>query len=223
MSSAFFGFMKSSKGKSASEMQEELKKEKDKGEHMFTGILSRVDQGRAVSVIVPLASETDFNLHQYPEAEPLIIEKLNGANRPIRELNDLRGCARASEFLATVAELMNYALKGEKGPKSLCYVYDAPVHTLTLKRKTPLKKLAVQVKSVKVGMLVDRTYEDLMETEFVSESRATGKQCEFTIEAGTKNELRGVPVQIRYQPNWWLQVVLNLRPESATQKASAAR
>ena len=54
MSSAFFGFMKSSRGKSAAEMQEELKKEKEKGEHAFTGILSRVDAGRAVSVVVPL-------------------------------------------------------------------------------------------------------------------------------------------------------------------------
>jgi hypothetical protein len=53
--------------------------------------------------------------------------------------------------------------------------------------------------------------------------RSTGKQSEFTIEVGTKNELRGVPVQIRYQPNWWFQVVLNLRLESVTQKASAAR
>lgn len=36
-SSAFFGFMKSSRGKSVSEMQDELKKEKERGEHYFTG------------------------------------------------------------------------------------------------------------------------------------------------------------------------------------------
>src|SRR5215472_8507270 len=30
---------------------------------------------------------------------------------------------------------------------------------------------------------------------------------------GTSGSLRGIPVQIRYQPNWWFQVILNLCPE----------
>src|SRR5215475_7477879 len=59
VASAFFGFMKSSKGKSVSEMQEELKKEKAGGAHQFTGILSRVESGRAISLVVPLASDED--------------------------------------------------------------------------------------------------------------------------------------------------------------------
>src|SRR5215831_2512365 len=222
VSSAFFGFMKSSRGKSAAEMQEELKKEKDKGEHSFTGILSRVDAGRAVSVVVPLASETDFNLHQYGQAEPLILEKLNGTDRPIKEVKDLEGCARASEFLATVSELVHRALGGEKGPKALCYVYDAQLHTLRMERVAPVRRLTVLVKGARGGMLVERAYDDLLEAEFVSTNKTTGKRSEFTIEVGTKNELRGVPVQIRYQPNWWFQVVLNLRPESLTRAASAA-
>src|SRR6202040_3976385 len=48
-STAFFGFMKSSKGKSVSEMQEELRKENTRGEHQNTGILSRCQTGRASS------------------------------------------------------------------------------------------------------------------------------------------------------------------------------
>jgi hypothetical protein len=217
VSSAFFGFMKSSKGKSASEMQQELKKEKDGGEHLFTGILSRVDAGRAVSVTVPLSSPTDFNLHQYSEAEPLIFEKLSQLeDRPVRELSDTQGCARSSEFLATVAQLMDAALKGQTQSQSLCYVYNAEVNTLTLARVSPLEKLAVQVKSSKGEMMVDRTYQDLLETQFYSTNEKTGKRSDFTIALGTKGDLRGVPVQIRYQPNWWFQVVLNLRPETLT-------
>jgi len=30
--------------------------------------------------------------------------------------------------------------------------------------------------------------------------------------------MKGVPVQIRYQPNWWFQVVLNLQPDAAALK-----
>jgi hypothetical protein len=82
--SAFFGFMKSSKGKSVSEMQEELRKEKNGGEHQFTGILSRVEAGHAISLIVPLPSSEGYNLLQYAEAEPVMLERLSSSERSPR-------------------------------------------------------------------------------------------------------------------------------------------
>ncbi|HKV63533.1 MAG TPA: hypothetical protein VJO16_16630 [Candidatus Acidoferrum sp.] len=215
VSSAFFGFMKSSKGKSVSEMQEELKKEKDHGEHQFTGILSRVDAGHAISLTVPLASEIDYNLHQYAEAEPVMLEKLSSSERPVRVLENSVGCARAGEFLGTVSELLDSALENRGGPLSLCYVYDAQVNTLMIEHKASVPRLAVKVKTAKGEILSDSTFEDLLETDFVSEHRATGKRVYFTILVGTKGDQRGVPVQIRYQPNWWFQVVLNLLPKPA--------
>jgi hypothetical protein len=81
---AFFGFMKSSKGKSVSEMQAELKREKDQGEHAFTGIRSRVEPGHTFSLVVPLNSNQDFDLHQYGAAEPLMLEKLRTSEKPPR-------------------------------------------------------------------------------------------------------------------------------------------
>ena len=61
----------------------------------------------------------------------------------------------------------------------------------------------------------------------MSTHKETGKPVNFTILVGTKGELRGVPVQIRYQPNWWFQVVLNLRPNAGQSQtgtiAAAAR
>jgi hypothetical protein len=215
VSSAFFGFMKSSKGKSASEMQEELKREKDGGAHQFTGILSRVDSGRAISLTVPLASEVDYNLNQYAEAEPVMLEKLTTSDKPARVLNNPAGCSRAGEFLGTVSQLLDAALQNQGGPKSLCYVYDAQVNTLTIERTTALPTLAVKVNSAKGTTLTERTYDDLLQMDFVSSHQATGKKVYFSIFVGTKGDLRGVPVQIRYQPNWWFQVVLNLLPKQA--------
>jgi hypothetical protein len=217
VSSAFFGFMKSSKGKSVSEMQAELKKEKDRGEHQFTGILSRVDAGHAISLTVPLASDIDYNLHQYAEAEPLMLEKLSSSERPARILENPAGCSRAGEFLGTVSELLDSALQNHGAPLSLCYVYDAEVNTLMIEHAASVPKLAVKVNAAKGGILADRTYEDLIQTDFVSSNRATGKRVFFSIFVGTKGDLRGVPVQIRYQPNWWFQVVLNLLPKPAPQ------
>lgn len=212
VSSAFFGFMKSSKGKSVAEMQQELKKEKDQGAHQFTGILSRVEPGNALSLVVPLASDQDFNLHEYSQAEPVMFDKLSSSDRPVRTLAQAGGCARESGFLGTVSELLDAALAGKTGANSLCYVYDAQVNTLKLEQATPVDKLVVKVNSSKGEVLLEKTYENLIQAELVSEHQLTGKRVNFTILLGTRGELRGVPVQIRYQPNWWFQVVLNLRP-----------
>ncbi len=217
VASAFFGFMKSSRGKSVSEMQEELRKEKDQGEHQFTGILSRVETGRAISLVVPLASNEDYTLHQYAEAEPVMLEKLSASDRPARILDNASGCSRAGEFLGAVAQLADGVVEGGKAPRSLCYVYDAQVNTLTLEHVEPLQKLSVKVNSSKGGTLTEKTYDELLQADFVSSHQATGKRVYFTILLGTQGALRGVPVQIRYQPNWWFQVVLNLLPKTTPQ------
>jgi len=211
-SSTFFGFIKSSKGKSVSEMQDELKKEKDHGEHLFTGILSTVEKDRAASLVVPLPSETDFSFGQYEQAEPLMMERLRASDRPVRQLPNGGGCANAGEFLTAVSALVDQALAAHAAPVSRCYVYDAQVNTLTLERAALVPDLAVHVKAAKGGTLLEKSYRNLLEADFTSEHQLTKKRVHFTIVLGMQGNLRGVPVQIRYQPNWWFQVVLNLRP-----------
>jgi len=198
VSSVFFGFMKSSKGKSVSEMQEELKKEKAGGEHQF--------------------SNQDYHSKQYAEAEPLMMEKFRSSDRLPRTQDIGAECPRASEFLGTVSQLANQAVESAQAPKSLCYVYDAQVITLTLERVEPVRKLNVKVNAIKGGALIEQSYGDLVQADFVSANRKTGRRVNFTMVLGTKGKLRGVPVQIRYQPNWWFQIVLNLLPESKLQK-----
>jgi hypothetical protein len=210
VSSAFLGFMKSSRGKSASEMQEELKKEKEQGTHLFTGIVSRVEAGRATSLIVPLQSQTDYNLHQYDQAQPVMLERIAASDRPVKTLQPPAACPRAAQFLGTVAALLDAALDGAKTPASLCYVYDAQENTLTVERTVLLAKFPVQLRGAKGVTLLETEYQNLLQVDFVSTHRTTDKKVYFTILAGTQGALRGVPVQIRYQPNWWFQVVLNL-------------
>ncbi|GAC1664562.1 MAG: hypothetical protein PVS2B2_18130 [Candidatus Acidiferrum sp.] len=215
VSSAFFGFMKPSRGKSASEMQGELKKEKEEGTYLFTGILSRAEAGRATSLIVPLQSRTDYNLHQYDAAQPIMLERIESSDSPVKTLQPPAACPRAGEFLGTVSALLDAALQGRKAPISLCYVYDAKENTLTVERTQQLAKFPVQLHGAKGVTLLDTEYENLLQIDFVSIHLTTGKKTYFSILAGTQGALRGVPVQIRYQPNWWFQVVLNLRKDPA--------
>ena len=215
--SAFFGFMKSSKGKSVSEMQGELAKESSQSEHLFSAILSRVESGRALSLIVPMRSNVDYNLYQLDEAQSYVFDEFLSSSRPLKEIPSAPQCPRNSGFLGTVAELIDAALAGQKTPVSLCYVYDAQVHTLSLRSVTPLSQLTVRNHppdaTDKTATAV-QTYSNLLEAEFLSESKESGKHSSFTLVLGTTGRLRGIPLQIRYQPNWWFQVVLNLCPES---------
>jgi hypothetical protein len=220
-SSAFFGFMKSSQGKSAGEMQSELQREKESGLHAFTGILSRVEPSRALSLVVPLQSETDFNLHDYTQAEPVMLERLASSARPLRALQDPSRCPRAAEFLATVAELMDAALADSRAPLSRCYVYDAQENTLVLEKITPIESLPVRLHGAGNTVLLGTTYKHLLQLDYVSTHKLTGKSVSFTLYVGTQGTLRGVPVQICYQPNWWFQVVLNLRPEKIAPAGTA--
>lgn len=214
-SSAFFGFMKSSRGKSVAEMQRELKKEGEQGEHSFTGIYSRVQPSGAVSTIVPLQSDTDFNLHQYDLAEPLMLDRIAASNLPVRSFSGDGRCVRTSSFLATVAELLDASLNNRQAPLSRCYVHDAQENTLTLESVTPVASLPVQLHGANNTTLLDTTYTNLLQLEFVSTHKETGRKSHFTILTAKDGALRGVPVQIRYQPNWWFQVVLNLQPTTA--------
>lgn len=210
--SAFFGFMKSSRGKTTSEMQAELKREQEHGQHAFTGILSRVEPASAISLITNLQSDTDYNLHDYDRAEPTMLDRLRSSTQPLRSLQDDSRCPRAEEFIASVAELMEAALVSRKAPESRCYVYDAQENTLTLEHVSPVDSLPVQLHGPNNTVLLNTSYASLLQLDFVSTHKLTGKKVYFSILEGAQDELRGVPVQIRYQPNWWFQVVLNLLP-----------
>jgi hypothetical protein len=215
--SAFFGFMKSSRGKSVAEMQDELKKEKERGQHSFTGILSRVDSSRALSMIVPMQSDTDYNLHQYDLAEPLMLERIGVSGRPVKTLLDPARCPGSNAFMSTVADLMAVAVNGARGSISRCYVHDAQENTLTLERVFTVDNLPVQLHGPKNITLLNTAYHDLLQMDFVSTHKETGKKVYFTMFVGTQGAQRGVPLQIRYQPNWWFQVVLNIRPAKSSQ------
>jgi hypothetical protein len=151
------------------------------------------------------------------EAQSYVLDEFLSAGRPVKKIPSADQCPRNAGFLETVAELIDAALQGRSTPVSLCYVYDAQVQTLTLRGATPLNQLTVRTHlpgPVKDAAVVEQKYSDLVEAEFLSESKESGKRSNFTLVLAKSGKLRGIPVQIRYQPNWWFQVVLNLSGET---------
>lgn len=215
--SAFFGFMKSSKGQSVLAMQRELSKEKTNGDHLFEGIISRVDEGRALTTSIPYTSSQDFDLHQYAEAEKATLQQLE--NNPSRHIRRLEGaarqaCPRPGEFLSTTLQLINDALAARPMPVSYCYLYNARHYKATLLSVRPIAEKNVHVTLRGKAGTLDRTYRHVKEAHFVVVGEETGSKSSFDILLGTEGNLRGAPIQITYQPNWWFQVILNLASDS---------
>jgi hypothetical protein len=222
VASAFFGFMKSSKGQSVLAMQRELSREKSNGDHLFEGIISRVDDGRALSTTVPFSSSRDFDLHQYAEAEKATLQQLE--SNPARKIHRLEGAARQScpregEFLSTTFQLMDDAVAGRPTPVSLCYIYNAHHFIATLVSTQAVAEKTVHVALRGDSRALDQTYHHLREAHFVVVGEETGSRSSFDILLGTEGNLRGAPIQVTYQANWWFQAILNLMPDSLQSSA----
>jgi hypothetical protein len=211
-SSAFFGFMKSSQGESAAAMQQELSKEKQQGHHRFEAIISRVDQGSAISTTVPFYSDRDFDFRELEPAERTVLQEIESGQD--RESHDLEGasaaCGRSNGFLSTVQDLANEALDNTRPPASLCYLFNSKEYTLTLDGTRAIAEKTVGFTLSGTRQKVEHTYHNLKEARFHAFNRATGKKTYFTLLLGTSGSLRGAPVQIDYQPNWWFRIILNL-------------
>jgi hypothetical protein len=207
-SSAFFGFMKSANDASAEDAQADIQHQSQRGTYAFSAIVSFVDKSRALSRTAPLFSEVDFNLHQVEQAQQLVIGHLTD-NRPVRRLDaPERRCAEARGFLHAVDELITHVLTVRPVPSSRCYVHNSRNYTVTLERSTRVASKRVHVER-KNGTMLEATYLNLIRAEF-SVVNDKSEWSTFELLLGRDSELRGVPVQIVYQPNWWFQVVLNL-------------
>ena len=217
-SSTFFGFMKVYNGKSVSEMQKELDREKSGHAFLFSAILNRADRNESVAKSVPFATDTDFNIHQLDQAEAVVFDQLEHTEGKVRSLAppEFRSCGRPEGFLSSVAELVDDALAGHKTPESLCYVYNGQLFRLALNRVTPVERVTVKLSLNGKPQPYVREYHNLLRARIENFNETMGRGSSFELVLGTTGALRGVPVQIDYQPNWWFQVELNLKtPEQS--------
>jgi hypothetical protein len=221
--SAFFGFMKSSQGESVGAMQQELAAEKQRGQHRFEAIISHVDPGGAVSTTVPFYSDHDYDFRELDQAQKVVLDQVQeGQDRKFHALDPTSaGCSRDGSFLTTLQELTHEALAGRPAPQSLCYVFNSRLYTVTLDAVRPVSQKTVRFTLGTTKEKVVHEYRDLEDARLHTLNRATGQKTYFGVLLGTKGSLRGAPVQINYQPNWWFRITLNLK--ASPQEMATAR
>ncbi len=213
-SGAFFGFMKAPKDDSMDTAREEVNREKEKQRYRYQGVITRIAGGRLVSSAVPISSPTDFTLFQLPIAQQMVIDQLKTTTRPTRILEpDTAGaCADSSGFLVTVRELMAADIAGNKAPITLCFSYLSWRYNMTLRHVDPLKELKVSLKMRGAASKIESTYHNLRKAELRVVNLSTKYTTDFKIAYGDSGEIKGMPVQIEFQPNWWFRITINLKP-----------
>jgi hypothetical protein len=208
--STTFGFMKSSKGANAAEMEKELASEKEDGKYFFDAILGEVHGGHSVARVANFVSPVDFDFNEYDKASAEAVTRLQALRKEPRELKlEKKTCAESRSFLFAVEELGRAAVDGKRAPIKTCYVYNSRAYTITLKDVSKVSKHDVKV-NLRSRQTLQREYTGLVQADYQVRNQETGDLSSFEVLFGTSNDLRGVPVQIRHQPNWWFQIVLDL-------------
>jgi hypothetical protein len=216
--SVFFGFMTQARSDaSASELEGQMSKEKSGKAFLYQGVLSRMDGAGGIARTVPFASDRDFDIHTYEEAKSRVFAELDGPATKTRRTEPglQQQCLRVSGFLASVAELVDAALEGNAAGRELCYLHYGELYSLRLDKMETVAQKTISYDLKKEGKTFTRTYRNLGNMQFLIRNRQTGKKTPFELLVAFEGALRGAPVRITYQPNWWFQVILNLRPEES--------
>lgn len=213
--SAFFGFMtRASSDASAEETKQQIENEKAGKGFLYQAVISHLNGSDGVAKTVPFASAREFSLRELPAAQQRVLQEFNGQPGKIRLTPpQLRAqCPRVRGFLATVAEQVDAALERGQREAEACYLHYGELYTLKLTgtERVAETKIELDLRS-DPPRPYNRTYRHLLRAKFEIFNHQTGKKTRFEMLLGTEGPLRGAPVQITFQPNWWFQVVLNLK------------
>lgn len=215
--SAFAGFMTQASGEAtAAEIQQQMADEKAGRTFRYHAMISMLGPEIGIAKRVPVALEKEMDIHQLESVKARVFSEFDSTPGRLRttEPRMRQRCPRLSGFLATVAELVDAAIERGQMRGSLCYLHYGELYTLRLAdaRRVTEKKISLEMRD---KSKFEHTYRNLLDLEFEITNHQTGKKTDFSLLMGTEGELRGAPVIITYQPNWWFQVILYLKPPAA--------
>jgi hypothetical protein len=217
--SVFFGFMTRAKAdETTEEAKARIESEKSKKEFQYQALISRLDRQQGIAKTVPFATEKELDIYQFAPMKAKVFTELGGGAGKYRETPVAlrQKCPHVGGFLASVAELVDGALQRGVTKNEVCYIHYGELYTLKLTGAKPVPEKSIHIEMKTEPKLLEHTYQNLLDTQFQIVNHQTGKKTDFTLLMATQGRLRGVPVQITYQPNWWIQIVLNLKPDQTT-------
>lgn len=166
----------------------------------FQAVATRVESGTAEWRLSRVRTAERMTVHDVGA----VIESVQQGPRDVVQQRSVTAATRPG-FLIAVADLLEMArtaaapARGKAGATPrIRYVFGDQVYEM-------------HVRSAEAGSLPFRgASTPVLKTAFETRTLATGARTQFVVTAGTTGELAGVPLEIEWQPRWWLRVRLRL-------------
>jgi hypothetical protein len=163
----------------------------------FQAVVTRVSSGTAEWRLSRVRTAERMTVHDVGA----VIESVQQGPRDVVQQRAVTAATRPG-FLVAVADLLEMARQAAAPPPGgtprLRYVFGDQVYEM-------------HVRSAEAGSLPFRgANTPVLKTAFETRTLATGARTQFVVTAGTTGELAGVPLEIEWQPRWWLRVRLRL-------------
>jgi hypothetical protein len=184
----------------------------------FKAIDARVDAGAVCAATGTFDTERDLALK---DVSALVLD-VRGRLTNVTPYDGVLAAGTRAGFLTAVAELMKdtMAARGSGGGalarlrgRTIPYVHGRFLLDMALVGAEPAEL---------AGLPGVTAAQAPVHASFEARSRDTGERYRFELDYATTGPLAGVPLVIRYQPRWWLQVELMLEADS-TRVASLQR
>jgi hypothetical protein len=161
------------------------------GRHPFKVIHGTVSGERATSRVTSIAAPEDYTFRQVQTVLDLAERTSSSGRSRVLQLP----AATRPGFLAALAEAMH-----STSPACIKYVYDGRIYEL---RETHRQHVPdVQIAGTSYGRAAA--------ADFVITSDYDGKRTPFSMTYGTEGRYAEVPLTVKYQPRWWMQVSLTI-------------
>ncbi len=175
--------------------------------HSYKAIRARIEDGTSHSSVNYMKLDEDFT---YRDLDALL-QRVPQDDARIRRLSMPEGAEPG--FLFAVRSLVDESVRA-------CQRSGAPGAAQCAQRRYVFSGTAYELRRKSIRMVREilinnRTFRQLLESEFETRNLTTGYSSEFSITYGIQDPIAGIPIRIRYRPRWWFEAELLLDGDAA--------
>jgi hypothetical protein len=181
----------------------------------FKAIDARVDGGAVCAATDTFDTERDFALQDVSG----LVQDTRQRLTTVAAYDGVVAAGTRPGFLSAVDELMKDTIAARRsGDSALARLRGRTIGYVHGRFLLDMSLLEVQPADV-TGLPAGIAKQAPVHASFEARSRATGQRYRFELDYPTTGPMAGVPLVIRYQPRWWLQVELTLEADATSAAA----
>jgi hypothetical protein len=180
--------------------------------HSFKAIRARILDGTAHSSVSYMKLDEDFT---YRDVHTLL-QQVPQDDARVRSLSLPEGAEPG--FLFAVRSLVDESIHAYLKSRNLSEVQRVSRRYVFSGTAYELRRISIRlVNELEVN---NRTFRQLLESQFETRNLTTGHKSEFSITYGIQDPIAGIPVRIVYRPRWWFEAEMLLESDAAAPQAA---